>query len=380
MWGWLAHPHASVEQLAQSAQRVGVDVSPQAIDQRFTMATADLLREVLVRSVRLVLAGDPLAIPILRRFTGVYLQDSTTIVLPDALADVWRGCGGSTTTNTTAALKCGVQIDLLHTCLTGFDLADGRAADQGLPIQHAVMPAGSLRLADLGFFDLQVFAQQQRSGSFWLSKVPVGVTVQHAGGFLIGFFGREATDRPRCDHTGSLLRFIQNLPVGQPWEGWVVLGKAHPLRGRMLVQPVPQDVADQRRRRIRKEAREKGRPPSRAALLLAAWTILVTNLPAHRVTMAEAMVLIKVRWQIELLFKHWKSHGQIDTWRTQKPARILCEVYGKLLAMVVQHWLVAVSGASYPDRSLVKIAQAVRDQVSVLMDALPCLLYTSRCV
>lgn len=36
VYGWLAHPAATVEQLAQMACRIGVDGSPQAIDQRFT--------------------------------------------------------------------------------------------------------------------------------------------------------------------------------------------------------------------------------------------------------------------------------------------------------------------------------------------------------
>ncbi len=50
VYGWLAYPTATVEQLAQMANRVGVDVSPQAIDRRFTDATTDLLRTVLSAS------------------------------------------------------------------------------------------------------------------------------------------------------------------------------------------------------------------------------------------------------------------------------------------------------------------------------------------
>ena len=100
--GFLAHPDARVEQLAQSATRVGVDLSPQAIDQRFTLDTAALLQAVLSSSMHDLIAADRVAIPILQRFTGVRVHDSTTIVLPDVLAEHWRGCGGSSEVHTSA--------------------------------------------------------------------------------------------------------------------------------------------------------------------------------------------------------------------------------------------------------------------------------------
>ena len=82
-------------------------------------------------------------------------------------------------------------------------------------------------------------------------------------------------------------------------------------------------------------------------------------MPQDQLTLDEALALVRARWQIELLFKLWKSQGQVDTWRTQKPWRILCEVYAKLLAQLVQHWLFLCSCWQYPDRSLVKASQAV---------------------
>jgi hypothetical protein len=68
----------------------------------------------------------------------------------------------------------------------------------------------------------------------------------------------------------------------------------------------------------------------------------------------------------------WKSHGHIDESRSGQPWRILCEVYAKLLAMVVQHWLLLVGCWSYPDRSLVKAAQTVRQHALHLASALAC--------
>lgn len=352
VFGWLAHPDATVEQLAQTAATVGVDVSPQAIDQRFTIATATLLRTVLLASVQQVIASDPVAIPILQRFTGVCIQDSTTIVLPDALAAHAQGCGGQSTTNTAAALKCGLQLDLLRGRYTQLDLADGRAADQRLPLNHAPLPPGTLRLADLGFLDLAVLANLDASGAFFLSKLPATITLSDGS-------------HPPVD----LLTFIRRLGAVAQWEGLVWVGQGPSVHARLLVQAVPQTVADKRRQRLRVEARRKGRTPSAAALALADWTILITNVPADRLAMADALVLAKVRWQIELIFKLWKSHGQVDQWRTAKPARVLCEVYAKLLAMVLQHWCFLVGCWTYPDRSLVKAAQVVRDHALRLAGA-----------
>jgi len=341
--GWLAHPDATIEQLTQSAARVGVDVTPQAIDQRFTLATAVLLQEVLSASMQHLIASDGVAIPILQRFTGVRVHDSTTIVLPDALAQLWAGCGGSTAEHTASALKCGVQLDLLTGALSGLDLADRRASDHRLGVQHARLPKGSLRLADLGFYDLNVLASLSAAEVYWLSKLEPTALIS------------DATHRD-C----ALLAFVRDLGEIAQWEGEVWVGKARGLRGRLLVMRVPQEVADARRR-IRKAARDKGHTPSAAALALADWTILLTNIPPDLLSLREALILTKVRWQIELLFKLWKSQGQLDSWRTVKPERILCEVYAKLLALVLQHWIVVVGCWVYPDRSLVKAAQVVRD-------------------
>ena len=349
--GWLAHPDATLPQLAQTAARVGVFVHPQAIDQRFSFETASLLRTVLVRSVELLIAGDPVAIPLLQRFNGCFVHDSTTIVLPDELADHARGNGGSTSTNTSAALKCGLQLDLLTGALARLDLTDGRANDQKLPLQHAPLPPGALRLADLGFYDTGVFAELSAQGVYWLSKLPSSALISEAG------------QPPR-----KLLEFIRALGPFQQWEGAVQVGSKQ-LAARLLVQRVPQEVADQRRRRIRAEAKDRGQTPSAASLELAAWAILLTNIQLELLSLEEALILAKVRWQIELVFKLWKSYGLVDEWRSQKPARVLCELYAKLLAMLVQQWFIAMGCWGYPDRSLVKAAQVIREHAPELASA-----------
>ena len=151
----------------------------------------------------------------------------------------------------------------------------------------------------------------------------------------------------------------------------VALGERQRLAARLLAVRVPQDVAETRRRRLRAAARDKGRQVSATRLALAAGTLFVTNVPAERLTWREALVLGRMRWQIELLFKLWKSHGRVDESRSTKPWRILCEVYDKLLAMLIQHWVFLVSFWAYPDRSLTKAAQTVQKHALHLASAFP---------
>ena len=133
---------------------------------------------------------------------------------------------------------------------------------------------------------------------------------------------------------------------------------------------MPQEVADQRRRRLRASARAKGQPVSALRLALAAWTVFVTNIPAEQLTVDEAIVLGRARWQIELIFKLWKSHGQVDELRDVKKWRVLCELYAKLIGQIVQHWLVLVSCWQAAARSLTKAAQTIQLQVMGLAKAM----------
>lgn len=348
---WLQKPDASLGELSQTAGELGVTISPQGVAERFTDRASLLLEDVLEAAVTEVLAADPVAIPLLQRFSAVTVQDSTTIALPAELAEYWRGCGG-TTPEGNAALKLQVRVDLLSGRLEGPRLENGRAADARTPLQTAAQPAGTLRLADLGYFRLDLLADLSAQEVFWLTRLLVNTTVLTPSGDPLDL--------------ATVLPTVTEASFDQP----VLLGAQQRLPARLLAVRVPQEVADERRRKLHAEARHHGRAVSPARLRLADWTILVTNLPPDRLTVAEALVLARARWQIELLFKLWKQHGLLDESRSQHPWRILCEIYAKLIALVLQHWILLTRVWAFPDRSLVKAAQAVRNTASLLVAAL----------
>jgi hypothetical protein len=355
VFGWLANPHASLAALAQAAAVAGGALSPQGLAQRCGEAAAAFLEAVLAAAVQAVIAAEPVAIPLLQRFTAVVLLDCSTIVLPDALGLWWPGCGGASAQHTQAALKLGVRFDLCSGALRGPLLYDGRTHESTTPIQSAPLPAGALRLADLGFFDLAILAQLGAEGGYWLSRLHSSTAVYDADGRRW-----DVLDLRTAQGVGAQV----DLPIA--------LGAQQHLCARLLAVRVSQEVADQRRRRLRATARDRGRTPSAARLAWCDWTLLVTNVPPALLSLREALLLARARWQIELLFKLWKSHGHIDESRSGKPWRVLCEVYAKLLAMVVQHWLLLTGCWAYPDRSLVKAAQTVRLHALHLASALAC--------
>jgi hypothetical protein len=305
VWGWWQHPDATLAQLSQVATMRASAITPQGLDQRFGEAAADLLHERLETAVAQVIEAEPVATGVLARFPAVYVLDSTTVSLPDALDTIWAGCGGRVPQDSQAALKLTVRQELVRGGLAGPVLSAGRAQDKQSPLHTAPLPVGALRLADQGYWSLERLRDFAAAGGYVLSRLHTHTTVFVAGEAIA---------------LASWLRAQATPAVDVP----ITLGKAAQLPARLLAVRVPQEQADQRRAKLRAAAQREGATPNARNLALADWTLLVTNLPPERLSVAEALVLARVRWQIELLFKLWKSGGQLATSRSAKPWRVLC--------------------------------------------------------
>jgi hypothetical protein len=349
--GWLAQPSATLPQLTQRALDRGVAITPQGLAQRFTPAAAALLRQVWEAALREVIVADPVASPLLARFPAVVVMDSTTVSLPDTLSDVWAGCGGRVTQGSQAALKLTVRLDLCTGRLESVP-SDGRTQDRSSPLQHAVLPPGALRITDLGFWSLAVLDQIAAQHAYFLSRLHLQTIVF-------------TPDGERLDLVTWLPRqHRRRLAVA------VTLGVEQRLPVRLLAVRVPHRVAVARRDAILAHAKREGEVPNARKLALADWTLLVTNAPPTLISIREALVLARARWQIELLFKLWKNEGHLDEWRSANPDRILCEIYAKLTALIIQHWIILVGCWLFADRSLTKAAHAIRDYTLSLLLAL----------
>src|SRR5207302_7187175 len=152
--GWLQEPEITLDGLTQVLERREVSISAPGLSQGFTPEAATLLQRVLERLCAEQMEVEPVDIGLLKQFSAVILEDSSSITLPPKLAQVWRGCGGSPGASE-AAIKLFVRWDVLRGELQGPGLEQGRRNDKRGPLAVEDLPAGCLYVADLGFFGVQ---------------------------------------------------------------------------------------------------------------------------------------------------------------------------------------------------------------------------------
>jgi len=222
-------------------------------------------------------------------------------------------------------------------------LHPAREHDQRAPLAQARLSADSLRLADLGYFKLDVLEMLAEDEAFWVTRYKQSTT-------LYGATGAQPLD---------LVAVLQASPE-QTIDLPIQLGATHRLPCRLIAQRVPDDVLRQRQARLRQWETDKQRQASPRRWALLAWTLYVTNAPRTVLSPADVLAIGTVRWQIEVLFRLWKDEVKLDEWRTDNVWRMLCELYAKLIACIVQHWLMLVGGVHDLARSLVQAAHTIR--------------------
>ena len=339
--GWLNKPEASLEELSQTAVVTGLNITAQGLEQRFTKDAAEFMQIMLEETISEVIQTEAVTIPILKRFKGVYLNDSSTISLPNELSTVWMGSGNSKGGGE-AALKLEIRLNILEGNIEGPILVSGRTNDRKAAAKYKSLPKGSLSIADLGYWKLGDLKDKTNDGVYWLSRLRVGTVIFNELGERLSL--AKLLDKHNAKHL----------------EMNIFLGLQHKLRARLLAFRVPLKVAKERQSKLKRSAKKKMQKVSQERLAMSGWSIFVMNIPNALLAPKEIIALARMRWQIELIFKLWKSHGQIDKSRSKKPWRILCEVYSKLIAMIIQQWTFLIGHWVFPDKSLVKASKTVR--------------------
>jgi len=347
----LRNPTSKPQDYQTTAAQLGVDVTENAILQRFTPELVKFLEAAIKPVLSHVLTTAAPPVELLGRFPEVVIGDSTTVTLPDEYAEQFPGCGGGHGGGK-AAMKIQVRWELRHGRLAIL-LEPGRASDAKSPITELPLPAGSLSIFDLGYFSLERFDRVGRGEGYWLSRLQHGTMVYDARGnpvTLRKFLAKNAR------------RGVVDVPVQ--------LGDKR-LPCRLVAVRVAPEIAARRRQKVREKARDHGREPSQEYLALQEWTIFVTNCSPSLLSWKEVVVLYRARWQIERLFKLWKSYNHLADRDAEAPAvRQVAEVYARLIAVIIQHSILLMTVWLVEQRSLWRAAARLRNWIGQLIGAI----------
>jgi len=317
--GCLEKPEATLGELVQSSAEAGVVISEAGLQQRLTRRAVAFMEALLKEAIVQFGEGKRLGKDVLKRFTSVHILDSSQITLPGALETYFQG------TQHKAAIKLQLSFEYLQGVFRALTFTPARQPDQKCDFHVALAEPGSLHLFDLGYFKQQVFEQLAAVGAYFVSRLQTQTAL---------YLTRDATTRL------DLLTWLPSLP-GDRWEGWLYLGQRVRLPVRLLAEKLPEPVACERRRKARQTARRRGTTCSQRHLVLQQWALFITNVPADWLSFDQILILYRVRWQIELLFKMCKSQARLASIGQWCPERILCQLYARLLGVILFHWAIS---------------------------------------
>jgi len=251
-------------------------------------------------------------------FGRVLLHDSTVEPLPEHLAPVFAGSANAHKRGL-ASLKLQFVCDLLHAqvlhlSLSGFTRNDQAASPDILPL----VQKGDLIIRDLGYFVLKVLEQLRLKNAFFLSRYRHGVSLYDP-------------------QSGQPIHLAKQLRAGQSLDCQVLLG-GEKIPVRLVARPVPEALANERRRKARAN-RDKRLHPTPQRLYLLGWNLMITNVPRTLWPAKVLQPIYRLRWRIEIIFKAWKSHLGLRQLNCRTEELVRLSVMTKLLFCITVYRL-----------------------------------------
>jgi hypothetical protein len=298
-------------------------VSAEAIHQRMNKRAVAFLQDLIQQALAKIQALEhPCHDGVFEFFSKVYIADSTGFELPACLKNLFPGSGGS-------ASVAGAKIQLVweyqqsrfaHFALTPLNLPDQKYVDQVV----ALAQKGCLFIFDLGYFKINAFALISKAGAYFLSRL------NHQTHLYEGAApGVSPLDVVKClkETTFEII------------EKEILIGEKERVPSRLIAVRLPDHIVNERRRMAKRKAKEKGYTPTEAHLFLLGWNLFITNVPSVIWTPETVVKAYPIRWQIELIFKSWKSHCHLAAINAKKKETVLCYLYGRILLVLLTYTL-----------------------------------------
>ncbi|MFC1730055.1 IS4 family transposase [candidate division KSB1 bacterium] len=292
-------------------------ISRQAVEERMRPETTALLKLALEEELKRNIQKRRLQ-KSSRKFNQIKLEDSTVINLPEELSSAFPGNVSNGKKKSQA--KVHALYDFTENTFDFLNVHSFTQNDQFLSKDSiAYLNKGDLLLRDMGFLVLEALNQIQAKEAYFISLKRFNIQVY------------DSATKKRID-------LVKNLSKGGFMDREVLISsKLIPMR--LIMLPLPPNLVEERRRKARRD-KDKRLNHSKEYYQLLGYSILITNIPQSECSAEEVSKLYGLRWQIEIVFKSWKScfllEGLIPT-KCTNPHRIYCMIYLCLMFILIFH-------------------------------------------
>ncbi|MDQ0497266.1 hypothetical protein QOZ95_005485 [Paenibacillus brasilensis] len=266
-------------------------------------------------------------------FHRIRILDSTVFQLPDPYADRYQGSGGS---SHTAGMKIQLEYELITGEFLQVDVGPGKNNDGLYGTKRAkTVEKNDLCIRDLGYFCLDDFEEMERQGAFYVSRLKLNIRVYEKNKEV------EQSKDGRVKKQSLFRELDLEEIMGRLQPGEIVelpevyLGRYNKFRTRLLIYKLTPEQTQKRLMIRAKQEKKKNITYKERTKRLSAINIYMTNTPDVYLKKEYIHDLYSLRWQIEILFKTWKSIFHIDQCKSIKTERFECHVYGQLIAILL---------------------------------------------
>ncbi|KAA0764392.1 IS4 family transposase [Bacillus sp. SH5-2] len=309
-------------------------ISPEGLNQRFNAAAVQFLQQVLAKLLNQKLSSAKLlSSPYTSIFKRIRILDSTAFQLPDPFSFVYPGAGGC---SHTTGVKIQLEYDLLSGQFLHIHTGPGKQHDRTYgSLCVPTVTANDLCIRDLGYFHLRDLQYIQNKKAYYISRLKLNSRIYRKN------------EKPEYFQNGTVKKgtlYIQldmeelmnQLSPGQTMEiSEAYIGQYQKLPSRVIIHRLTKEQTEKRLKEQAKKEKKKGIIYKERSKRLSGINVYITNLSVENVPTEHIHDLYSLRWQIEILFKTWKSFFQIDKCKEIKKERLECHLYGQLISILL---------------------------------------------
>lgn len=312
----------------------GVFMSTEGLNKRFNRQAVHFLQLLFshLLTQKLQAAGD-LPHRYATLFRRIRIFDATTFQLPDRFASAYRGCGGS---SHTAGIKIQLEYDLLSGQFLHVDTGPGRNNDRTYgSVCLETVQQKDLCIRDLGYLDLNDLAIMDSRGAYYLSRLKLNTRVYEKNPHLEYF--QDGKLKKQSEYVQLDMEALMNrIQPGETYEiPQVYIGQNQKLPTRIIIHRLTEEQTRKRWKGQAIKEKKKGIVLSQRSKRLSAINVYITNIPPEHIPTKDIHSLYSLRWQIEILFKTWKSFFGIDHCKSIKKERLECHLNGQLIGILI---------------------------------------------